>query len=121
MWSPEALEDIEEAIDYLVEKSPPAAERLAAAIIALVERLATEPLEGTEHVLSDGERVHGWPLPPFRIYYQRRPDAFFVVRVYEVKRALKKKYRARFVSLTATAAAAQHMLGHGARARLTPT
>ena len=67
IWSPEALEDVEEAIDYLVERSPPAAERLAAAIIALVERLATEQLEGPEHVLGNGERVHGWPLPPFRI------------------------------------------------------
>lgn len=86
IWSPEALDDIEEAVDYLVERSPPAAERLAAGIIALVERLATEPLEGTEHVLSDGERVHGWPFPPFRIYYQRRPDAFFVVRVYHQRR-----------------------------------
>jgi plasmid stabilization system protein ParE len=86
IWSPEALEDIEEAIDYLVEKSPPAAERLAAGIIALVERLATEPLEGTVHVLSDGERVHGWPFPPFRIYYQRTPEALLVVRVYHQRR-----------------------------------
>ena len=43
------------------------------------------------------------------------------MRFYEVKRALKKKCRARFVSLAATAAAAKHMLGRGARARLTPT
>ena len=86
IWSPEALEDIEEAIDYLVERSPPAAERLAAGIIALVERLAIEPLEGTEHVLSDGERVHGWPLPPFRIYYQRHPAERVIVRVYHQSR-----------------------------------
>ena len=86
IWSPEALEDIEEAIDYLVERSTPAAERLATGILALVERLATEPLEGTQHVLDNGERVHGWPHPPFRIYYQRTPEALLVVRVYHQRR-----------------------------------
>ncbi len=86
IWSPEALEDIEEAIDYLAERSPPAAEKLATGILALAERLATERLEGPEHVLGNGERVHGWPFPPFRIYYQRRPDALFVVRVYHQRR-----------------------------------
>lgn len=86
IWSPEALEDIGAAVDYLAERSSAAAERLAAGVIALVERLAHESLEGTVHVLSDGERVHGWPFPPFRIYYQRRPDAFFVVRVYHQRR-----------------------------------
>lgn len=86
IWSPEALEDIGEAIDYLVERSPPAAQRLATGVLALVERLASEPLEGPEHVLRSGERVHGWPFPPFRIYYQRHPDAFFVVRIYHQRR-----------------------------------
>ena len=86
VWSPEALGDIDAAVDYLAERSSPAAERLAAGVIALVERLASEPLEGTVHVLSDGERVHGWPFPPFRIYYQRRPDSFVVVRVFHQRR-----------------------------------
>ena len=63
IWSPEALEDIEVAVDYLAERSPAAAERLATGILALVERLAIEPLEGPEHVLGDGERVRGWRSP----------------------------------------------------------
>jgi plasmid stabilization system protein ParE len=50
IWSPEALADLEAAVDYLAERSPPAAERLATGIVALalVERLAIEPLEGAE-------------------------------------------------------------------------
>jgi plasmid stabilization system protein ParE len=67
IWSPEALADVEAALDYLVLRSPPAAQRLATGIVSLVERLATEPLEGPEHVLGNGERVRGWPYPPFRI------------------------------------------------------
>jgi plasmid stabilization system protein ParE len=46
VWSPEALADVEAAVDYLVERSPPAAEKLATGIVSLIERLATEPLEG---------------------------------------------------------------------------
>jgi len=42
------------------------------------------------------------------------------MRFYEVRRLLNKKYRARFVGLTTTAAAAKHMLGRGSRSRLAP-
>ena len=86
IWSPEALADLEVAVDYLAERSLPAAERLATGIVALVERLALEPLEGAEHLLGNGERVRGWLFPPFRVYYQRRPDALVVVRVYHQRR-----------------------------------
>jgi plasmid stabilization system protein ParE len=86
IWSPEALGDVGAALDYLVERSPPAAEKLAAGILSLVERVATERLEGPEHVLGNGERVRGWPYPPFRIYYQRTPEALLVVRVYHQRR-----------------------------------
>ena len=86
IWSREALADVEAALDYLVEESPPAAEKLAAGIVALIERLATDRLEGPEHILCNGERVRGWPYPPFRIYYQSTPDAFLVVRVYHQRR-----------------------------------
>lgn len=37
-------------------------------------------------MLRDGARVHGWPYPPFRVYYQRGADAFVIVRVYHQRR-----------------------------------
>jgi plasmid stabilization system protein ParE len=86
IWSPEALDDIEAAVDYLMLRSPPAAERLATSVVAIVERLATEPLDGPEHILTGGERVRGWPFPPFRIYYQRSPQTLLVVRIYHQRR-----------------------------------
>jgi plasmid stabilization system protein ParE len=39
IWSPEALADVEAALDYLVERSLPAAEKLANGIVSFVERL----------------------------------------------------------------------------------
>ena len=87
VWSPEALADVGAAVDYLAERNALAAERLATGIVTLVARLATEPLEGPEHVLSNGERVRGWAYPPFRVYYQRTSDGLLVVRVYHQRRA----------------------------------
>jgi plasmid stabilization system protein ParE len=46
VWSPEALADIGAAVDYLAERNVSAAERPATGIVTLVERLATEPLDG---------------------------------------------------------------------------
>jgi plasmid stabilization system protein ParE len=86
VWSPEALADVEAALDYLLERSPQAAAKLATGIVTLIERIAAEPLEGPEHTLSDGQRVNGWPYPPFRIYYRRTSEGLLVVRVYHQRR-----------------------------------
>jgi plasmid stabilization system protein ParE len=86
LWSPEALADVGAAIDYLVDRNAPAALRLAINVTTCVERLAADPVDGPEHVLANGERVRGWPYPPFRIYYQRTGEDLLVVRVYHQRR-----------------------------------
>lgn len=87
LWSPEALADVEAALDYLVARNARAAASLATGLLALVERLAEGSLEGPEQVLGDGQRVRGWPFPPFRVYYQRTAGQLLVVRVYHQRRA----------------------------------
>lgn len=52
-------------------------------VLELVERLASEPIAGPTHVLRTGEIVRGWPVRPFRIYYQRDENELRVVRVYD--------------------------------------
>ncbi len=86
VWSPEAVEDVEAAIEYLIARNPQAAERLAGGIVVLIERLAEGGLDGPEHVLKNGERVRGWPYPPFRVFYQRKVGDLLVVRVYHQRR-----------------------------------
>lgn len=86
VWSPQAVADVEAAVAYLLESSPPAAERLAGGLLALVERLATEPLDGPTHVLTNGEQVRGWPHPLFRVDYQRSGAGLLVLRVYHQRR-----------------------------------
>ncbi len=86
VWAPEAVEDLEAAVAYLHERNPEAANALAGAVFSLVERLASEPLEGPVRVLRTGEKVNSWPLRPFRIYYQRDEAILRVVRVYHQRR-----------------------------------
>lgn len=86
IWSPEAAADFESAVTYLVGVNSAAARRLVASVLSLIEWLAVEPVLGTSHVLKNGDVVHGWPLKPFRIYYQRDSASFRVVRSYHQKR-----------------------------------
>ena len=87
VWSPQALDDVSVAVDYLVEHhAADAAVKLVERITDLVGKLASEPIDGPEHVLTTGERVRGWPCPPFRIFYQRIADALVVLRVYHQRR-----------------------------------
>ena len=86
IWSPDAANDLETAVEYLAERNADAANRLAHGILTLVEHLANAPLEGPKHTLTTGERVRGWPYPPFRVYYQRGVGSFHVLRIYHQRR-----------------------------------
>lgn len=87
VWAPEALDDVTAAVDYLVtHHARDAANKLVVRLLALTEKLATEPIDGPEQMLTNGQRVRGWPLPPFRVYYQRNGDALTVLRVYHQRK-----------------------------------
>jgi toxin ParE1/3/4 len=87
VWAPEAASDLEAAVLYLAERNPTAARKLAERILALIERLESEPIEGPEHELTSGEIVRGWPYPPFRIYYRRTAEALQILRIYHQRQA----------------------------------
>lgn len=86
IWSPEAADDLERVIAYIAQRNLPAARKLAESVLAIVERLASEPLDGPAHTLWTEEIVRGWPVPPLRVYYQRVGGVIRVVRVYHQKR-----------------------------------
>jgi plasmid stabilization system protein ParE len=86
IWSPQAAEDLTEALDYLVERNPQAAAKLAERVLALVDRLAEGELHGPAQTLGSGEVVHSWPLPPFRLYYQSDATTLCIVRLYHQRR-----------------------------------
>jgi plasmid stabilization system protein ParE len=81
-----ALDDLRIALEYLFERNPDAAEKLAVRIERTVEMLAEGWFDGPETRVGD-ERVRSWAVPPMRIYYLREPDGtLLVLRVYDQRR-----------------------------------
>jgi len=86
IFTPEAEEDLNSAVDFLTSRSPPAATRLVDGVRSLVQRLAHGDFERPEQQLRSGETVRSWPLSPYRLYYQRTDEALRVVRIYQQAR-----------------------------------
>jgi plasmid stabilization system protein ParE len=59
---------------------------MLARIDGAIQRLLTGELHGQEARLLDGRRVLGWPVPPYRIYFERTASSMRIVRVYHQAR-----------------------------------
>ena len=88
LFAPEAEQDLDTAVDFLVGRNPPAAVQLVDGIRLLVSQLAEGEFDGPVQILRSGETVRSWPLPPFRLYYQRTDEVLLVVRIYHQARRL---------------------------------
>lgn len=83
VWvSPEAEADLRATLDFIRERNPPAAVELAQRVFDTLEKLSAGGFEGPQQRLTTGEFVRSWLTPPFRIYYQRRQDMLYVLRIY---------------------------------------
>jgi plasmid stabilization system protein ParE len=67
-YAEEARLDLVSAITYLADRSPAAATDFAERLEEVVGRLSAREFHGPEAVLRSGDRVHSWPVYPFRIY-----------------------------------------------------
>ena len=85
-FAPEAEGDFTEVVSYLADRNPTAAGELGRRIFAVIDQLATGAFEGVEQVLTAGEVVRSWAVPPVRIYYQRVDDALWILRIYHQAR-----------------------------------
>jgi plasmid stabilization system protein ParE len=85
-FTDEAVADILDAITYLNERNPTAAVNLSTDIDDCIERLSGREFDGPVSQLRSGALVRSWPVPPFRIYYQRLADELLIVRVYHQAR-----------------------------------
>ena len=85
-YAEEAIADILDAITYLNERNPAAASNLDVDLAACIEHLAAGELEGPLPRLRSGSLVRSWPVPPFRVYYQRQPSVLLILRVYHQNR-----------------------------------
>ena len=51
-----------------------------------LDKLARRDFEGPQVKLRAGDVVRSWPVPPLRIYYQRRSDSLWIFRLYHQSR-----------------------------------
>ena len=85
-YAEEAIADILDAIAYLNDRSPTAASQLDSELAECIEHLAAGEFDGPLSRLRSGSLVRSWPVPPFRIYYQRQPGELLILRVYHQTR-----------------------------------
>ncbi len=85
-FAPQAEADFAAIIEYLAERNPAAAIALGERIFSVIDKLACEEFDGPEQSLVSGEGVRSWSVPPVRVYYQRQPSAFWVLRIYHQAR-----------------------------------
>lgn len=80
--APEAADDLSEIYQYLASDRPRAAEEMLARLLTAIQRIADGELNGPTVRMIGGRRAHGWPVPPYRIYYQRIAGQTHILRVY---------------------------------------
>jgi plasmid stabilization system protein ParE len=81
-FSPAAEVDFANVIEYLAARNKTAANELGRRIFAILDKLARGDFEGPQETLRSGELVRSWPVPPLRIYYERRGDGLWIVRLH---------------------------------------
>jgi plasmid stabilization system protein ParE len=85
-FAPQAEADFAAVIGYLADRNPDAAAELGQRILDVIDKLASGEFDGPEQTLLSGDNVRSWPVPPVRVYYQRRGEAFWVLRIYHQAR-----------------------------------
>ena len=56
VWSPAAADEFDATIGYLAERNPQAARKLAEGVLAAIDRLAAEPLDGRASAVMNPRR-----------------------------------------------------------------
>lgn len=65
-FAPEAEEDFAAVIGYLAERNPRAAAEPGQRIFATIDKLAANEFDGAEQIMTTGEVIRSWAIPPVR-------------------------------------------------------
>lgn len=89
-YSPEAIDDLVRLRAFIEEKNPHAAKRVAARILAGIEKLKSFPEIGlcVQHA-PDPEKVRDLFVSHYTIRYLLRKDTVFILRIWHDKEAEK--------------------------------
>lgn len=87
-WSLKAADDLEELLDFVGERSPQAAARLAGEIRDLIRRLPEHPRLGRKVPSYDRDDLRERFVHPYRIIYRLHPGAIEITRILRESRQL---------------------------------
>jgi plasmid stabilization system protein ParE len=86
-WTRPAGQDLEAAHDFLAEKNPAAARRMAADLLRAVDRLEEHPESGAVAFdLVPRGRYRHLVCGHHRIIYRLAPEALWILRVWDARR-----------------------------------
>ena len=91
VWAPQALEDIEAAFDYLMERNPEAARRVYYDILFQVELLTEQPFSGRIGRVTGTRELVVTSTPfivPYRVYQERLE----IIRVFHSARQWPEEF-----------------------------
>ena len=80
-WSPQAVDDLAEIVEFVALDSPEAARVVAGQIVAAVEQLAEFPLSGRPYLASRDPVMRELVRTPYVLVYQILDGAVQVVAV----------------------------------------
>lgn len=83
-FSPEALAELRELIEYIAERNPSAAERVRSDVVSAASRLAlpSPRLDGPPARLKTGAPCRRHFVHPVTLYYDRAPGVLIVLHVW---------------------------------------
>lgn len=81
-----ALADLAEIQRFIAQDSPSAALAFMDRLDSAIQRITRGELQGPAVRLKSGRPAQGWPVPPYRIYYQRTANRTLILRVYHQAR-----------------------------------
>jgi plasmid stabilization system protein ParE len=84
--APKAAADLRATLEHISDNETRLLQRSSPNVFTVIDRLAAGEFEGHQQRLTTGEVVRSWPVPPLRIYYQRRSDVLLVLRIYHQAR-----------------------------------
>jgi toxin ParE1/3/4 len=91
VWAPQALEDIEAAFDYLMERNPEAARRVCRDILYQIEMLAKQPFFGRAGRVP-GTRELVVTSTPFIVPYRVHQERLEIIRVFHSARQWPEEF-----------------------------
>jgi toxin ParE1/3/4 len=88
-WSPEAVEDLEQIVEYIEKDSEYYATAVVSETLNIVQKIEEYPLSGRKVPEIDDEKIREYLLYSYRIIYQIQEHYILIVAIIHGKRQIE--------------------------------